>query len=415
MAVVGEVTNNLLGLQQLAAGRQSMQAQAKQTEDNRIAAENLRKYQSSLQSGAPDYEAFNEAIIRSPEMAQNVLAGIGITERRQGLDAADFAVKAASVIDNKPQFMQLIKNRVDYLTSQGRDPKDTMDLGVAYLEGDVEGAKNSLKAVSSALANQGYLDKSIYGSLYGSAQEGLTPYQQARLSLEQQRLAQGQTGTSNQKDWETYQRLLNEDPDAAESFGRAAGFVGKEGQQLSAYAEKQLDAASTEAAQASADSSRYLTLAEQIRRSNMSGGLQSTWGEFIKEQTGNQDEITALRKQVLQIVNSEAIKSLPPGPATDRDIELVRSPFPTEKSSPEYVANWLEAISRLNNKRSEFSEFKANFISQNGSLRDKQGNSLVKAWKETQKQSSQGGSGEGAMTTGINPEAQSNTVNWSDL
>lgn len=167
MAVVGEITNNLLGLQQLKAGRQSMEAQSKRIEDDNLAAENLRKYQSSLQSGAPDYDAFNEAIIRSPEMAQNVLAGIGITERRQGLDAADFAVKAASVIDNKPQFMQLIKNRIDYLSSQGRDPKDTMDLGAAYLEGDIAGAKNSLKAVSAALANQGYLDKNIYGSLYG--------------------------------------------------------------------------------------------------------------------------------------------------------------------------------------------------------------------------------------------------------
>ena len=62
MAVVGEVTNNLLGLQQLAAGRQSMEAQARQAEDNRIASESLRKYQSSLQSGAPDYEALNEAL-----------------------------------------------------------------------------------------------------------------------------------------------------------------------------------------------------------------------------------------------------------------------------------------------------------------------------------------------------------------
>ncbi len=174
MAVVGDITNNLMGLQALARGRQEMDIQNQQMEDRRIASEKLRQYQSSLQAGAPDYDALNDAIIRSPELAQNVLAGIGIQEKRQGMDAADFAVRAASVIDDKPRFMQLIKNRIDYLNSQGRDPKDTMDLGVAYLDGDVEGAKNSLKAVSAALANQGYLDKDIYASTFGvNAGKGL--------------------------------------------------------------------------------------------------------------------------------------------------------------------------------------------------------------------------------------------------
>lgn len=414
MAIVGDITNNLMGIQSLAAGRQALDVQQKQIDDNRIASENLRKYQLSQQEGKPDYEALNEAIIRSPDLAQNVLAGIGIQEKRQGMDAADFAVKAAQVFDNRPQLMSLVKSRIDYLTSQGRDPKDTIEFAEAYLQGDVEGARNSLNSVSAALANQGYLDKALYAATFGSPKDQLTPYQQERLNLERQRLAQGQAGTSNQKDWDTYQQLLRDDPESAEAFGRAAGFTSKEGQQLSSYAEKQLDLASTEAAQANADSGRYLTLAEKIRNSKMNGGIQSSWGEFIKEQTGNQDEITALRKQVMQIVNSEAIKGLPPGPATDRDIELVRSPFPTEKASPEYVANWLEAISRLNQKRAEFSEFKADFISKNGTFRGKDRGSLVKAWKESQKASTQGGSGEGAMTPGINP-APAQTVNWSDL
>lgn len=208
-------------------------------------------------------------------------------------------------------------------------------------------------------------------------------------------------GTSNQKDWAEYQRLLKDDPASAESFGRAAGFVGKEGQELSAFAEKQLAQASDEFTEASNASGRYVNLAKNLRASNAGGGLKSTWSEYLKEQTGNQDEITALKKEALAISNSEAIKNLPPGPATDRDIQIVMAPFPTEKASPEYVSNWLESMSRLNQKRAEYAEFKADFIAKNGSLRDGGGKSLAAAWKAAQKQSTQGGSGEGAMTTGI--------------
>lgn len=222
------------------------------------------------------------------------------------------------------------------------------------------------------------------------------PYKEAELDIKRERLALdrekmergvgGDSGTSNQKDWQQYQQLLKTDPAAAEQFGRAAGFSSKEGQDLSAFAEKQLDAASTDAATASADAARYMTLADNIKRTAMSGGLKSTWTEYIKEQTGNQDEVTALRKQAMQIVNSEAVKNLPPGPATDRDIEMVRAPFPTDKASPEYVANWLSAVARLNEKRAEFSEFKANFISETGSLRDSKGTSLIAAWRNQQEQ-----------------------------
>lgn len=166
--IVGDINQNLMGLQALARGRQEIEQQEQQLQGNRIAQENLRKFQLSSQEGNPDYEALNEAIINSPELAQNVLAGLGIRERRQGIEAADFAVKAAANFDNRPQLMQLVKNRVEYLQSQGRDPKDTIEFAEAYLQGDVAGAKNGLKASAAALANQGYLDKDIYASTFGA-------------------------------------------------------------------------------------------------------------------------------------------------------------------------------------------------------------------------------------------------------
>lgn len=192
--------------------------------------------------------------------------------------------------------------------------------------------------------------------------------------------------TANAQDLATYKAMKAAgDPDA-EGFGRSIGIISKEGEKLSAFAEKAI-ADSADAANTSRSSAaKYTTLADNLRNATkMSGGLKGTWGEWIKEQTGNQDELTALRKEALGITNSEAIASLPPGPATDRDIEMAKAPFPTEKSDPKYVADWLSAVSRLQQKKAEYAEFKADFISKNGTVRG-DGKSLSAAWKESQKQ-----------------------------
>lgn len=251
------------------------------------------------------------------------------------------------------------------------------------------------------------MDKSLNADLYRNQdiEQRKMALQERGLDLQEKRIdselnaPQGQNIPASMQEIAYYNSL----PDGAEkeAVGRKFGLVSKEGMDLSAYAEKQLDMASTEAAQASADAGRYMTLADQIKKSAMGSGLQSTWSEYIKEQTGNQDEITALRKQVMQIANSEAIKNLPPGPATDRDIEMVRAPFPTDKASPEYVANWLGAVARLNEKRAQFSEFKANFISKNNGLKTPSGESLISAWKN--EQASQMQSAPPAATQGMAP------------
>lgn len=285
--------------------------------------------------------------------------------------------------------IKLLDNRINAINELGGDPSDSIRVKGLLVSGDPAQYQQFQRGLQETIDA---------GAVFWQPPEAakMTPYEQEKAKLARDKFewqkqnpnagTQGAMGTANQRDWETYQQLLKTNPSEAEAFGRAAGFESREGQQLSSYAEKQIDMASTEAAQANSDSNRYLTLADQIKQSAMSGGIQSTWGEYIKEQTGNQDEVTALRKQVMQIVNSEAVKNLPPGPATDRDIEMVRSPFPTEKAAPEYIANWLGAVARLNQKRAEFSEFKANFISENGSLRTRSGESMISAWKRQQEQ-----------------------------
>jgi hypothetical protein len=392
--VMGDIIRNAQGLQGLAAMKMQIDENKAAQERQKIGMEALNKYRESAQLGHPDDNAFTTAVMNVPDAAKNVLASIGIKDNLQKKDAASFALKAANIVESPEQFIGAIDARIKYLQDAGRDPKDSIALREQYLAGDKEGVKRNLKGVAAALVGDGVIDHKMYESTFGEP-EKMNEYQRQQIALQNRELdLQGRQinqnqaaigmGTSNQKDWETYQRLLKTDPEQASAFGRAAGFLSKEGQQLSSFSEKQVSAASDEYNNANTAVTKYQNLADVIRSKKLGGGLGASWAEAIKEYTGDQNEITQLRKTVSEIVNSEAIKSLPPGPATDRDISLVREPFPTAKANGEYIANWLEAVSRLNQKRAEYAEHKAAFIAQNGGQRNKAGETVLSTWKAKQ-------------------------------
>lgn len=397
-----EMVQNMQGLAQLA----EMRRQAKNQEEDRArqksGIEALNSYVATEQAGNPDMSLFYKAVTQAPEAASNVLKGIGIDKENKARDASQFILEATPVIDNRDEFLRRVDNRIAMLQQSGRDASDTQALKQQYLSGDIAGAKKNLQGIAAALVGSGYLQSKAYDYAFGPAPGSMNEYQKAsiglknkELALDQQKLgleaqrvssaaASGLSGTSNQKDWATYQNLLKTDPESAKTFGRAAGFISKEGQQLTGFSEKQIATASDEYNSASQAAGRYATLAEQIRAKSIGGGLPSTWAETLKDISGNQDEITQLKKSVMEVVNSEAIKALPPGPATDRDIALVREPFPTARANGEYIANWLGAVARLNEKRAQYAEHKANFIAQNGGQRNAQGETVLSSWKRIQ-------------------------------
>lgn len=166
--VLGEINQNLLGLQALARGRQDMDAERKQLEDQRIASESLREYQRTAQEGNPNYEALSEAALRSPQLASNFLQSVGIADARRGQDAANYALSAYQNIDNPEEFVRLTQNRINYLQQQGRDPSESVRVLEKYMSGDVESVRKGTKILAASLANQGYLDKDIYASTFGA-------------------------------------------------------------------------------------------------------------------------------------------------------------------------------------------------------------------------------------------------------
>jgi hypothetical protein len=361
---------------------------------------------NQLQINAAKTAMANQAEDRQKAQLQAVWAAKSAEEQSQDLRMSGQMLSALNAKDSGAA-LSIIDARLQALKNSGNE-KHAADLQRLrdIIEKHPESATQSLQTMLATVPGGDKIIESLGKIGEASQKAALAPGElekqisdkersaadTARIKAETNRInaeiTRGRPAneTANKKDWDEYQRLLKLDPEQAAAFGRAAGFVSQEGMKLSDFNSKEISESSKLSTAYSADAGKYSTAAEQIRKARLSGGLLSSWGEKYKEITGEQDGVTALRRQAMEIVNSEAIKALPPGPATDRDITLAREPFPTEKANGEYVANWLDAVSRLSAKKAEYEAHKAEFIAKNGGQRDASGGTTLSTWKAKQEE-----------------------------
>ena len=118
---------------------------------------------------------------------------------------------------------------------------------------------------------------------------------------------------------------------------------------------------------------------EEIGEANWTSGIQAKAGEAWKYFTGTEDYVTSVRKNYSDIKVRNAIGNLPPGVASDKDIDLVMEPWPEGTSSYEFIKTKMEAIANLEDGRAAYRQFEADYLAKN---RKRDG--LAKAWGETE-------------------------------
>ena len=106
--------------------------------------------------------------------------------------------------------------------------------------------------------------------------------------------------------------------------------------------------------------------AQQFRAEKPTTGLFGNAQNMFAKLTGSDTTLRDLRIRQNALVNSPVLKFLPPGPATDKDVEIVRQGAPTDMDNPETVARWLDAMANLERRNAQFNEFKAEWMSANG-------------------------------------------------
>ncbi|MDU1357392.1 MAG: phage DNA ejection protein, partial [Citrobacter freundii] len=177
---------------------------------------------------------------------------------------------------------------------------------------------------------------------YSSAMTGHNLAAQ-RLALDQQEF-----GLKVQQAQEKSQQLISEAP------------------KLSVNMEKGIETAVNNATASSNSADSMSALAQQFRQEKPTTGLFGNANNMFAKLTGSETALRDLRIRQNAIINSQVLKYLPPGPATDRDVNLAREGAPSSWDDPEIVANWLDANARLERRNAQFNEFKSEWMSANG-------------------------------------------------
>lgn len=112
------------------------------------------------------------------------------------------------------------------------------------------------------------------------------------------------------------------------------------------------------------------TLADQIQSApNVGGKTGATWANWYAATTGDASAVTQLRREYTQLRAQQAVKNLPPGPASDKDIQLALKGFPSDTDNRETLTSFLRGMQKLNDAVAEQQDRQADWLAGNkGSL-----------------------------------------------
>ena len=136
--------------------------------------------------------------------------------------------------------------------------------------------------------------------------------------------------------------------------------------QLGAADKKYIRAVSDEADVAGSQVSTLLGLANDYSRTRPMGGVGGKAMDKWKATFGTQDEVSRIKTQFQSVVNTNIINSLPPGVASDKDIEMAKSGYMNNSWSAEQIEEFLRGQAKLSAFVAEKKNAKAQWVSDRG-------------------------------------------------
>lgn len=352
----------LQALQGLGSVAQAYQAAKQQEAD----AAFQKEYAAAIQSG--DRQQVRNLMTKYPGQLEKIQSGMKWADEDQRNSIGTLAA-GARLASSSPEAMQSwLQNNAKELTRVGVDPNSVAQmyqqnpsgfgefvdhLGMAAL-GPID-YFNVQDKMAGREIDRGRLAETIRSNQAGEALQARgqnLSYQSAMTghNIAAQRLAldQQEFGFKMQQAQEKAQQLISEAP------------------KLSVNMEKGIETAVNNATASSNSANSMSALAQQFRAEKPTTGLFGNAQNMFAKLTGSDTTLRDLRIRQNALVNSQVLKFLPPGPATDKDVEIVRQGAPTDMDNPETVARWLDAMANLERRNAQFNEFKAEWMSANG-------------------------------------------------
>ncbi|HAN6287483.1 TPA: acyltransferase [Escherichia coli] len=136
---------------------------------------------------------------------------------------------------------------------------------------------------------------------------------------------------------------------------------------LSVNMEKAIEKSAGDAAASRNAADSMTTLADTLEKEKPTPGLFGNAENMFTKLTGQDNYLRDMRIRFNQLANAQATKLLPPGPASDKDIEFARKGIPSETDNPMVMARWLRGMAKMESNNAKFNEFRSEWMSANGS------------------------------------------------
>lgn len=153
---------------------------------------------------------------------------------------------------------------------------------------------------------------------------------------------------------------------AAEAWANA--MRQKTGSGLSQDADKIINSATDNVTSSVLLANQAENLATAFEQARPAGGWAGNAMEWLKKAAGGQDKYTSLKQEYVKLRNTDVLKNLPPGVASDKDIEIALKAFPDENSNPDQISAFLRGTAKLNRYNAEVNKTRAEWVMDNGNL-----------------------------------------------
>lgn len=322
-----------------------------------------KQFQADWQGSFGDPQKMTALAAKYPGQMESIKAGIGFQDEQhqQALGNAARDLRVAMATNNPQAVGAAAMKHAGVLGTVGSSPEDIMQqfqqnpqslahtveaVGMSALgpEKFYDVQQNQQKLEETARSNRASEANTIRGQNL-NYQSSMTGHNLAaqRLALDQQEF-----GLKLQQAQMKAQELIDGAPE------------------LSVNMEKAIEKSVNDATASNNSADSMLALAQQFRQEKPTTGLFGNATNMFAKVTGTDTALRDLRIRQNALVNNQVLRFLPPGPATDRDVEIVRQGAPTDMDNPEVVARWLEAMSNLERRSAQFNDFKSEWMSANG-------------------------------------------------
>lgn len=385
---------------QLGASFAEMQKERAKEEAAALAQQQMQNDLANLAEN-PTAEGYAKIMTMYPQLSENLQRAYNTMDQGQQKHSLNIASQTFAALNSgQPQIAKdlLDQNIAAYENSGKVNEANSLRAISKMIDLNPKGAQASVGMMIAATNPDKFAD--IYGKLgeEGRAQQmqpleiaqkqaqiGLTQQQAAKTGYEAQQAGFEAQDTPQRLALQNQQTQANINKvyaDIENNAGRLAldqnklqsdvemklYELGQANNKLSDSSQKLVNDSIVSSTTAASASSQLNDLAGRLEKEGGGYGVASRAGEWLKNATGNQSYMTSLRQEYIRLRNSEAMKMLPPGPATDKDVALAMEGFPKETADAKEIASFLRGMAKINQRTAAYEEAKAEWVNQNNGL-----------------------------------------------